>query len=130
MIGRPAVVARSLSHCEDAAVQDRKIAVVTGAGTGLGKAAALALARDGWHIVAVGRRPDPLTATAEECQQVGGSGSAIAADVTDPAAVEAPIYAMWESGGYFRPQARRPVSAPRRWRCRRTGLGWARARPG
>ena len=70
-------------------MQDHKIALVTGAGTGLGKAAALALARDGWHVVAVGRRANLLAETAEECQRMDGSGSAIAADVSDPASVEA-----------------------------------------
>ena len=63
-------------------MQDHKIALVTGAGTGLGKAAALALARDGWHVVAVGRRANLLAETAEECQRMDGSGSAIAADVS------------------------------------------------
>ena len=37
----------------------------------------------------------------------------------DPAAVEAPIYAMWESGGYFRPQARHPDGRPTASSCRR-----------
>ena len=63
-------------------MQDHKIALVTGAGTGLGKAAALALARHGWHVVAVGRRANLLAETAEECQRMDGSGSAIAADVS------------------------------------------------
>ncbi len=70
-------------------MQDRRIAVVTGAGTGLGKAAALALAADGWHVVAAGRRAQLLAETAEECGPAGGSGSAVAADVTDPASVRA-----------------------------------------
>ena len=70
-------------------MQDRKIAMVTGAGTGLGRAAALALARDGWHVVAVGRRAQPLAETVEECDRLGGSGSAITADVSDPASVAA-----------------------------------------
>ena len=70
-------------------MQDHKIAMVTGAGTGLGRAAALALARDGWHVVAVGRRAHLLAETVEECDRAGGSGSAITADVSDPASVEA-----------------------------------------
>ena len=70
-------------------MQDNKVAMVTGAGTGLGRAAALALARDGWHVVAVGRRAHLLAETAEECDRVGGSGSAIPADVSDPASVAA-----------------------------------------
>ena len=70
-------------------MQDHKIAMVTGAGTGLGKAAALALALDGWHVVAVGRRAHLLAEAAEECERLGGSGSAIAADVGEPASVAA-----------------------------------------
>ncbi|MYA14201.1 MAG: SDR family oxidoreductase [Acidimicrobiaceae bacterium] len=70
-------------------MQDRRIAMVTGAGTGLGQAAARALAGDGWHVIAVGRRAHLLSDTAEECSRAGGSGSAIAADVSDPASVAA-----------------------------------------
>lgn len=70
-------------------MQDRRIALVTGAGSGVGRAAALALARDGWHVVAVGRRDRPLAETVEECEHAGGSGSAVAADVGDPASVAA-----------------------------------------
>ncbi len=63
--------------------------MVTGGGTGLGKAAALALARDGWHVIVVGRRGHLLSETAGECDRAGGSGSAIPADVSDPASVAA-----------------------------------------
>lgn len=70
-------------------MQDRKIAMVTGAGTGVGRAAALALAREGWHVVAVGRRAQPLADTVEECERLGGSGSASPADVSDAASVAA-----------------------------------------
>ena len=70
-------------------MHDRKIALVTGAGSGVGRAAAAALARDGWHVVAVGRRAQPLAETVEVCEREGGSGSAVAADVSDPASVSA-----------------------------------------
>jgi NAD(P)-dependent dehydrogenase (short-subunit alcohol dehydrogenase family) len=42
-----------------------KIAVVTGAGSGIGAAVALALAGDGWRVVLAGRRPDALASVAE-----------------------------------------------------------------
>ena len=71
------------------AMQDRKIALVTGAGSGVGRAAAVALARDGWHVVAVGRREHPLAETVAECEREGGSGSVVTADVSDPASVTA-----------------------------------------
>jgi NAD(P)-dependent dehydrogenase (short-subunit alcohol dehydrogenase family) len=41
-----------------------KVAIVTGAGTGIGRASALALVRDGWSVVLAGRRADALSATA------------------------------------------------------------------
>ena len=68
-------------------MQDRRIALVTGAGSGVGRAAAVALARDGWHVVAVGRRAQPLAETVDECERQGGSGSAVSADVSDPDSV-------------------------------------------
>ena len=43
-----------------------KIAIVTGAGTGIGKAAALALLNDGWHVALAGRREQPLKELAQE----------------------------------------------------------------
>src|SRR3954451_8207130 len=58
------------------------IAVVTGAGSGIGRAAARALIADGWKVVAAGRREDPLRETLSEAD-----GLAVPSDVTDPAAV-------------------------------------------
>jgi len=43
-----------------------KVAIVTGAGTGIGKAAALALLKDNYHVVLAGRRPEPLNEVAKE----------------------------------------------------------------
>jgi NAD(P)-dependent dehydrogenase (short-subunit alcohol dehydrogenase family) len=60
------------------------IAVVTGAGSGIGRAAAQALLAEGWSVVAAGRREGPLEETIG-----GGDGLAVPADVTSPASVEA-----------------------------------------
>ena len=65
-----------------------RIALVTGAGSGVGWAACLALAADGWTIVAAGRRLEPLDDTIAQIQTAGGVGSAVAADVSDPSGVE------------------------------------------
>ncbi len=64
-----------------------RYAIVTGAGSGVGKATALALVRDGWTVALVGRRKEPLEAVAKEA----GAGKAIAVtgDVADPASVKA-----------------------------------------
>src|ERR1051325_5115083 len=46
-----------------------KIAIVTGAGSGIGRAIAVAFAKEGANVALVGRRHDPLTETARECGQ-------------------------------------------------------------
>jgi NAD(P)-dependent dehydrogenase (short-subunit alcohol dehydrogenase family) len=65
-----------------------KVAIVTGAGSGIGKAAALALIKDGYRVVLAGRRKDPLMGVIAE----GGAPDralAVSADVSDPASVKA-----------------------------------------
>jgi NAD(P)-dependent dehydrogenase (short-subunit alcohol dehydrogenase family) len=64
----------------------QKIAVVTGAGTGVGKAAALALMQNGFTVALVGRRKDMLD---EVLKEGGGKGLAVPTDITDPASVAA-----------------------------------------
>ena len=59
--------------------------MVTGAGTGVGRAAAGALADDGWTVIAAGRRQEPL----EETISAIGTGVAVVADVSDAASVDA-----------------------------------------
>src|SRR5687768_7612708 len=66
-----------------------KVALVTGAGSGIGKASALALAKDGWDVVLAGRRQEPLDAVAEQARGLGRQALAVPTDVTDPASVEA-----------------------------------------
>ncbi len=65
-----------------------KVALVTGAGTGIGRASALALLRAGYSVVLTGRRPEPL----EQAVADAGAGAralAVPCDITDPAQVEA-----------------------------------------
>ena len=65
-----------------------RVAVVTGAGTGVGRAAALALLRDGYSVVLAGRRLEPLQQVAQE-SGAGVRALAIPTDVADAAAVQA-----------------------------------------
>jgi NAD(P)-dependent dehydrogenase (short-subunit alcohol dehydrogenase family) len=65
-----------------------KVAIVTGAGTGIGKASAIALVKDGYSVAFAGRRPEPLEKAVAES---GGGERAIAVstDVGDPKSVAA-----------------------------------------
>ncbi len=77
-----------------------RVAIVTGGGSGIGQAAALALLGDGWRVAVAGRRAEALQATVD---QAAGSGAgdralAVSADVTDPASVQAlfdQVVARW-----------------------------------
>jgi len=66
-----------------------KVALVTGAGSGIGRAVACALARDGFALVLAGRRADALEASAEAVRGEGGQALAVPTDVTDPDSVRA-----------------------------------------
>jgi NAD(P)-dependent dehydrogenase (short-subunit alcohol dehydrogenase family) len=64
-----------------------RVAVVTGAGTGIGRAATLALLNDGYRVVLAGRRRDVLEQTAKDAGPAAARALTIPSDVTDPAAV-------------------------------------------
>ena len=65
-----------------------KVAVITGAGSGIGKATALAFLKDGWRVAVIGRRKAALEETLQSAD-AADRALAIAADVADPRAVEA-----------------------------------------
>jgi NAD(P)-dependent dehydrogenase (short-subunit alcohol dehydrogenase family) len=67
----------------------RKVALVTGAGSGIGRAVALALAGDGYAMVLAGRRKDRLETTAREIDAIGGESIAVPTDITKPEEVVA-----------------------------------------
>jgi NAD(P)-dependent dehydrogenase (short-subunit alcohol dehydrogenase family) len=66
-----------------------RFALVTGAGSGIGKASALALAGAGWHVALTGRRPEPLEAAAAEIKALGRRALPAPADIGHPEAVKA-----------------------------------------
>ncbi len=74
-----------------------KFALVTGAGAGIGKACAMALARAGWSVALAGRRKDPLVAVAREIGHIGRRALVAPCDVGDPDAVAA-MFRLIEQG--------------------------------
>src|SRR3989442_3078446 len=66
-----------------------KVALVTGGGTGIGRAVALALASEGYSVVVAGRRKEPLEATAVEGSKLGARMLSVPTDVREPRSVKA-----------------------------------------
>ncbi|SFG06687.1 Short-chain dehydrogenase [Palleronia marisminoris] len=73
--------------------------VITGASSGIGRAAALAFADLGARVVLAARRADVLEEVARDCERRGGQAVAVETDVTDPEAVEALAQAAMEAFG-------------------------------
>jgi NAD(P)-dependent dehydrogenase (short-subunit alcohol dehydrogenase family) len=76
-----------------------KIAVVTGAGSGVGRASALALLADGWSVALAGRRADALEETAGMAGDAKSRAVPVPTDVGDPKAVEALFAAIRDRFG-------------------------------
>lgn len=66
-----------------------KVAIVTGAGSGIGKACATALLADGWRVVFTGRRLDALLAAIESAGPAASQATALPCDITDEGSVQA-----------------------------------------
>lgn len=77
-----------------------KVALVTGAGSGIGKAAALLMAREGAKVAALGHKEDELKGTLEEIRKAGGKAIPVVADISKPEQMEPAInQAAKELGG-------------------------------
>jgi len=76
-----------------------KVAVVTGAGSGVGRASALALLDAGWHVALAGRRADALEGTIAAAGEAAPRALAVPTDVADPASVAALFAAVKEKWG-------------------------------
>jgi NAD(P)-dependent dehydrogenase (short-subunit alcohol dehydrogenase family) len=74
-----------------------KVAIITGGGSGIGRAVALALAGEGYSVVVAGRRAERLEATAQSGLAQGARMIAHATDVADPASVKA-LFARTKEG--------------------------------
>ena len=68
---------------------DRQVAIVTGAGSGVGKAVTLALLGEGYHVTLAGRRKDALEQTVAEAESAGARALVVPTDIRDPAAIRA-----------------------------------------
>ncbi len=77
----------------------KKTALITGGGTGVGKATALALSKAGYAVILAGRRVEPLENTAEAVRAEGGEALAIGTDIGDPKSVGALFAQVKETYG-------------------------------
>ncbi|HEV2674703.1 MAG TPA: SDR family oxidoreductase [Aliidongia sp.] len=79
--------------------QGQKIAIVTGAGSGIGRSSALALLGEGYAVALAGRRREQLEETAKLAGDAGAQALVVPTDVGDPASVEALFAATRERFG-------------------------------
>lgn len=103
-----------------------RVAMITGAGSGIGQQAALALAREGYAVVLAGRRRDPLVETAAQAERLGARPLVVPADVSRPSSVKT-LFArtkkafgrldvLFNNAGVFGTAARLEDLTPEQWK--------------
>lgn len=78
---------------------DTRVALVTGASRGIGRAVALRLAHDGRHVILSSRNPGPLSEVESQIRESGGEASVRAVDVADPAALKSTVEGVADEFG-------------------------------
>lgn len=76
-----------------------KVALVTGASSGIGEAAARRLAKEGAHVGVLGRTPEDTEKVTKEIQQAGGAATTLLADVSKPDELEAAVKQLGDAQG-------------------------------
>ena len=76
-----------------------RVALVTGAGSGIGKSAALQLAGEGAFVGLLGRTTDELDDALDEIRRAGGDGVVLVADISDEAAMKTALVRLWDLKG-------------------------------
>src|SRR6202789_789850 len=108
-----------MTSIREAFMSTRKVAVVAGAGTGVGRAVTLALMREGYAVVLAGRRKDMLEAVAKEGAQTPGEALTVPTDIADPAAIKSLFDKTKQTYGRLDLLSTMPASARRRCRSRK-----------